>query len=269
MMKPLDYAQLEELVKIVTDTPEDAVYSGPVVEWLDPDKLRSVLEYYSELLRAEDDLTTAVYFANQLRSLVFAQHFMVSLCERRLDLSLSNLRFHIRYQEKYPSISLQVIDKTELDNVRQDDHSPSPSGQAEQVFRDFYSLQIRPLLEAMAAAGGTSIGQMWGQFPLTLLYFKDRLQPLLTDSQDVERFERDYHYVTQELEGDVFGRKRNPFTVRLVELDNPYRPGEKAYMKPSCCQYYKTGGGQQYCFTCPRMSSSQREERRLEIVASR
>ncbi|MET3207182.1 UNVERIFIED_CONTAM: hypothetical protein ABIC26_000116 [Paenibacillus sp. PvR008] len=23
------------------------------------------------------------------------------------------------------------------------------------------------------------------------------------------------------------------------ELNNPYRPGEKAYMKPSCCQYYK------------------------------
>ncbi|ALP37171.1 hypothetical protein ASL14_14275 [Paenibacillus sp. IHB B 3084] len=266
-MKPLDYDQLEQLARIVTDTPEDAVYSGPVAEWLEPDKLGSVMEYYGELLRAEDGLTTAVYFVNQLRGLVFAQHFMVSLCERRLDLSVSNLRFHICYQGKYPAISFQVIDTTELDNIRQDEHHSS--GQAQQALRDFYSLQIRPILEAMAAAGDASVGQMWGQFPLTLLYFKDRVQPSLTDPQDVEHFEQDYYYVTRELEGEVFGRKRNPFTVRLVELDNPYRPGEKAYMKPSCCQYYKTGGGQRYCFACPRMSASEREERRLEVAASR
>ncbi|MET3207183.1 UNVERIFIED_CONTAM: hypothetical protein ABIC26_000117 [Paenibacillus sp. PvR008] len=34
-MKPLDYNQLEQLARIVTDTPEDAVYSGPVAEWLE------------------------------------------------------------------------------------------------------------------------------------------------------------------------------------------------------------------------------------------
>lgn len=117
--------------------------------------------------------------------------------------------------------------------------------------------------------GSASIGQMWGQFPLTLLYFKDRVQPSLTDPQDVERFEQDYMYVTRELKGEVFGRKRNPFTVRLIELDNPYRPGENTYMKPSCCQYYKTGGGQRYCYACPKMSASEREERRLEVMASR
>ncbi|APB69252.1 hypothetical protein PPYC1_02140 [Paenibacillus polymyxa] len=267
-MRPLDYDQLEQLAKIVRVTPEDAVYSGPVAEWLEPDKIHSVMEYYGDLLRAEDDLTAAVYFVNQLRGLVFAQHFMVSLCERRLDLSVSNLRFHICYEGQYPSISLQVIDLTELDNTRNngDDHS---SEQAQQVLRDFYSLQMRPILEAIAAVGSASIGQMWGQFPLTLLYFKDRVQPSLTDPQDVERFEQDYMYVTRELKGEVFGRKRNPFTVRLIELDNPYRPGENTYMKPSCCQYYKTGGGQRYCYACPKMSASEREERRLEVMASR
>lgn len=117
-MRPLDYDQLEQLAKIVRVTPEDAVYSGPVAEWLEPEKIRSVMEYYGDLLRAEDDLTAAVYFVNQLRGLVFAQHFMVSLCERRLDLSVSNLRFHICYEGQYPSISLQVIDLTELDNTR-------------------------------------------------------------------------------------------------------------------------------------------------------
>ncbi|WP_226002575.1 hypothetical protein [Paenibacillus sp. BJ-4] len=267
-MRPLDYDQLEQLAKIVTDTPEDAVYSGPVAEWLEPEKARSVLEYYGELLRAEDLLTSAVYLVNQLRGLVFAQHFMVSLCERRLDLSISNLRFHICYEGKSPSISLQVIDPTELDNTRQDEEEHS-SEQAQQALRDFYSLHLRPILEALASVGGVSMGQMWGQFPLTLLYFKDRVQPTLTDPLDVKRFEQDFDYVTRELEGEVFGRKRNPYTVRLVELDNPYRPGENTYMKPSCCQYYKTGGGQRYCYACPRMSASEREERRREVLASR
>ncbi|MBJ8191368.1 hypothetical protein JDS79_31780, partial [Bacillus cereus] len=64
-MRPLDYNQLEQLAKIVRVTPEDAVYSGPVAEWLEPEKLRSVMEYYGDLLRAEDDLTAAVYFVNQ------------------------------------------------------------------------------------------------------------------------------------------------------------------------------------------------------------
>ncbi|MEC0184838.1 hypothetical protein P4H61_25600 [Paenibacillus peoriae] len=267
-MRPLDYDQLEQLANIVTDTPADAVYSGLVAEWLEPKKARSVLEYYGELLQAEDRLTAAVYLVNQLRGLVFAQHFMVSLCERKLDLSISNLRIHICCEGNFPSISLQVIDPTELDNARQDGEKCS-SEQAQQALRGFYSLQLRPILEALAAAGGVSMGQMWGQFPLTLLYFKDRVRPMLTDPQDVKRFEQDFDYVMRELEGEVFGRKRNPFTVRLVELDNPYRPGENTYMKPSCCQYYKTGGGQRYCYACPRMSASEREERRREVLASR
>lgn len=43
-MKPLDYNRLEQLARIVTDTPEDAVYSESVAEWLELDKLGSVFQ---------------------------------------------------------------------------------------------------------------------------------------------------------------------------------------------------------------------------------
>ncbi|MGW8958345.1 hypothetical protein [Paenibacillus sp. NPDC055715] len=36
-----------------------------------------------------------------------------------------------------------------------------------------------------------------------MLYFKDRVQLLLTDLQDVEHFEEDYDDVTRELEEEV------------------------------------------------------------------
>lgn len=260
-MKPMDYELLARYGQITFTHPEQAVYSVPASDLSNPGAALLLANRFLDHMDCDDIVTAGVYCAGYMRGLVMAQHYMVSVMNRTVNLAPSNLVIHVKYADGYPSLQFQPLDDMESGP----EHPELRDSWADEQFNTFFSDTIRPILENLAEAVSAPIGQLWGQMPLGLLYFRDQVLPMLETEGERDTLERDYGYVTHTMEGALFGRTRNPFSIRFVELDNPHNPGTTMYMKPSCCQYYKTGEGE-YCYSCPKLTRAQREQRRQEIM---
>jgi ferric iron reductase protein FhuF len=258
----IDYTLLEQHGNITTMAPPEAVLSKPAVDLTNPSVARLFLETYGEIIQAEDLNAAATFFANWIRGLTMAQQYLVSLCSNQLDLSLENLTVHLLIRNGYANIAFQLKDTTEYTSY-DDKH---------EVFRNrtlerFYSTTITPLLECMAEVGKAPLGQLWGQLPLTLWSFTQKMHSMTTDDSDQRHIDEDYYYISKEMQPEIFKRKRNPFDVKFREIDNPYNPSEPYWMRPACCQAYRIGGCV-YCYVCPKLTREQRELKKAEIVAA-
>ncbi len=260
-MLPIDYKLLEQYGNVTIIAPQETVLTKSAMDLTDPAEAQMFLEVFGELLQAQDLNAAATFFANWIRGLSIAQQYMVSVCDRYLDLSLANLTVHIIKRNGYANIAFQLNDATEH----------TPDHEQHKNFRNatldrFYGSELRPLMESMASAGKAPIGQLWAQLPLTLWNFKQNMISMVSDEADLLRIEDDYLYI-KEMSSEIFHRKRNPFDIKFKEIDNPYNPAEPYWVRPSCCQAYRIGECV-YCYVCPKLTREQREAKKVEIMAT-
>ena len=261
-MLPIDYTLLEQQGNITTIAPPESVLTKSAVDLTNPNEARLFLETYGEMIKAQDLNAAATFFANWIRGLTMAQQYMVSLCSSQVDLSVENLTVHLLMRNGYANICFQLNDATEI----------MPAAGQHESFRNvtlerFYGSTVTPLMESMAEAGRAPLGQLWGQLPLTLWSFTQKMHSMVTDEADKLRIDEDYLYIRNEMSLEVFKRKRNPFEMKFKEIDNPYNPSEPYWMRPACCQSYRIGE-YTYCYVCPKLTREQREIKKAEIEAT-
>ncbi|MDF2715738.1 MAG: (2Fe-2S)-binding protein, partial [Paenibacillus sp.] len=133
----------------------------------------------------------------------------------------------------------------------------------ERVLTEFYEKTVRPVYETAAVIGGVDAGQMWGLLPTRFNYMTE--QWLLAEESESIRavISGDYAFLKHEMPAAVFGRNKNPLDVKIRWIEDLKDPCKQLRMKNVCCQYYRTEGGY-YCYTCPRIKESEREERRIK-----
>ncbi|MBW7453583.1 hypothetical protein ACFOLF_12660 [Paenibacillus sepulcri] len=88
-----------------------------------------------------------------------------------------------------------------------------------------------------------------------------------TRPEVLARFNHDYKLQTELLGAEVFNLRRNPFYHIPRYIESPYKPGEQIMMRSSCCMYYCQEDGQM-CYTCPRLTSGERNEMKEKIMAA-
>lgn len=247
--------------------PSDAdkvVYAIPASRLLEPEEMERLLEVYRPLMKGLDRIAAATYFCNQFANVGLALQYAISVLGRSIDLSLSNITVQLYAQEGKSGIAYK-LDRWSA--------QAAPIGLAERrswledVYAGFYGGTVKPLYESVSNVSGIDRGQLWGLLPTRFNYMTEQWMLAAANEQERAAIADDYAFLAKELPASVFGRVKNPFDVIIRWVEDLKDPCKQLRMKNACCQYYRTEGGY-YCYTCPRMKESEREERRLQARAA-
>lgn len=121
-------------------------------------------------------------------------------------------------------------------------------------------------MEMAAEVSGLPVQQLWGQMPLGVEFYLDYLGKMTGEPVLHEQMAAQKEFLAKELAASWFGLPRNPFNLKEVWLDDPYCPGQKTRMKPTCCLAYRTDTGHGYCYGCPKLTKTERAAKYEEIV---
>lgn len=256
----IDYQFLEQQCHVVRGNREQAIYTIKGETLLDRQWMERLLTMYQAEIKGLDNQVAATYYAASWRVLCTAMQYMVSITHSRLNFQLDNLTLQIVPVNQFPTIFFVLHDDTE---------SAWPEGEAsqwrEEQLGSFYKETLRPVMEAAADVSKLPVTQLWGQLPLGITYYLKQLANKLESEEQRERLWSD-HEALKTFSADWFGIKRNPFALKEILVDNPYSPGEKVPLKPTCCLAYRTETGLGYCYSCPKLNKQQREQKRDELL---
>ncbi|CAI6080929.1 hypothetical protein PAECIP112173_03053 [Paenibacillus sp. JJ-100] len=272
-MGAIDYTWLEQYGRISTSPASDPIYTTVLASLRDAEHAKEMLTVYHEYLRADCLRTTAVYFMHSIRGLLLAIHYMNAMCDTILNISLDNLQLQLVVQDGYPSFQFLLLDQSEYAHpaavVKDQSESKAASVSArEAMLNAYYKEQLRPLIEGIAQAVGANTGQMWAQQASILKWFKTLAAQMDITAEEREAVHQGYEYVTM-MPPEILGLRKNVLAFKPVEIDSPYQPGEKMLMKSACCLHYKVYDGQEYCYSCPKLSRAERQSQYDKIRASR
>lgn len=239
----------------------DALCSVSAAELLQPDRAQSFVKQYGEAIGALEPAAAATYFAGWFSGMALAVQYAVSLCNASFDASLAGLTIQMVYKEGRCALCFRLRDGT----VR-----VAPEGEKERTaWRDriltaFYRDTVRPLYEAIAAAAGCDVGQLWGQLPSRMANQTEQWRKTEPGNGILYRISEDVRFLKDGLDPVVLNRRKSPFDVKLRYIESVKDPEQTIPMKSSCCMHYRTGNGV-YCYTCPRLTEEQRAARLAEL----
>ncbi|WP_067930262.1 (2Fe-2S)-binding protein [Alicyclobacillus kakegawensis] len=233
---------------------QDAMLSMPARELLSPEGAERLLTEYAACIRARTLQPAAAYFSGWLADVALAQQFLLSIGNRSLDLSLDNLQIELYQAEGYYAFSFRLHRWAE--SALPED-AASRMKELRRVLGQVYAGTMRPLLESLAATSSLRVGQLWGQLPSRFYMFREVLFAKAKDQDTQRRVQEDLDAL-RALPSAVFGRNKNPFSVRIRLIEDGTDATRCIPIRTSCCLYYQTEGGQ-YCYTCPRLRPEQRQ----------
>ncbi|MNI04957.1 hypothetical protein D3C73_578960 [compost metagenome] len=259
----MDYKLLESQLYVVTELKSDAIYTIPAVELSDREKLEQFLTFYQHQIKGLDIQVAGTYLAASWRVLCTAIQYMIGVADRWLSFSPENLTIQVRVVNNYPFLFFVVKDSQELS---------WPEGEKsewrEEWLGRFYQQTIAPVFACISNITGLPLGQVWAQIPLGIEYYVKHINSILEEETHQEELMEQYHFLIRELDPSWFGLHRNPFNINWKWIDDPRREGGKVPMKPTCCLAYRTDTGHGYCYSCPKMTKEQREDKRQQMIAA-
>ncbi|CAM4318983.1 ferric iron reductase protein FhuF [Paenibacillus endophyticus] len=243
---------------------ENPIFSCPVSELLDEEKMRSFLKLYNPILKGNDPSVAEVYAAGWFRGPMLGLLYMLSAWDKTLNLSLTNLTVQI-YMADYNGHEYVASNLYLNDSALESAPEHTQDEWVKDKIIGFFENTVLPVFESIATVGTLQVGMLWGQLPTSLAYGYDRLMVMNETEQVKQKAERNFELV-KSLDPAVFGRNKNPLNVKFRMTESLDSPDKQMRLKSSCCLYYHVEGGY-YCYSCPRIKESEREERRLEYRA--
>lgn len=250
----------------ITQTPHpNPLFTLPGSLLQSDEGMEKLITTYMPLIKALEPAAAGAYIVGRLAALTAAMQYMLSMDEL-IDLSPDRWTLELYTHERgYFDFRFLLHELVPL---------AGPEARQREAWRKerltvFYRDHIRPIVEAVSRSAGLGTIQLWGFLPMYMKYAIDEWVVGMKEASIRERITDDWHYLSKELDTDIFGRTRNPFNVKFRMVNYPGAPGEpdrQLRMKTACCCYYLTEGGD-YCYTCPRLTAIEREQRKTAIRA--
>lgn len=257
---------LESNFDLTVKKRDDLLFSCPATDLLDEDKMKRLLEIYTPLVKGNDPSVGEVYTAGWFRGPMLGLIYMLSAWNKTLDLSLDNITVQIYTADyngyKYTATNF-YLNQTDLIAAPEQEHEHA--AWTKDRISGFFEHTVLPIFESIAKVGTLQVGMLWGQLPTSLAYGYDRLMDMDVSEQVKQQAHNNFELV-KSLEASVFARNKNPLNVKFRMTEAMDNPDKQVRLKSSCCLYYHVDGGY-YCYTCPRIKESEREERRQEYRA--
>jgi hypothetical protein len=245
--------QLTAFYFIRGESVPEPVVSVSLARLTDPEEAARFVSAYVPLLKAEAPEVAATYFCNWFSGVCVAIHDVMWRHDAVFSFELEDIQVQAYRREARSGLSFWISRYQLLGRDGQDRAS-----WREQALRTFYGDKVRLLIESFAAAAGIDVGHLWGQLPNRLSYAKDRWHNEATAEQK-QLIEEDFCYMKDGIDGELFGRKRNPYDIKFRFVESLQVPGEQVRIKPACCMAYRTETDHGYCYTCPRIDSAERD----------
>lgn len=258
----IDYELLNQTLYVVTEKAADALITIPVSHLAALEGMQAFLDEYRLMIKGRDLQVAATYFASSWRTMLTAQMYFVTACGGSPDVSLQNLTLEIVMMNGYPCIFFVLGD---LEAKAWPD--ARDAAWLQETVGYWLGNTVRPVLEMAAKVSGLPVQQLWGQMPLGVEFYLDYLGKRAGDAALQEQLMKQKEFLAKQLETSWFGLSRNPFDLKPVWLDDPYHPGQKTRMKPTCCLAYRTDTGHGYCYGCPKLTKAERAEKYIEIIS--
>lgn len=240
---------------------EKAVYR--LTDLLNPQLVADYLDCYTRIARTEDRQVAAAFTASWIGAIPLAFQYGLSTYNTAADFSLSNLSLLL--WEHNGRARVDFVLERWAETLGPFDAEARQSWLRQQ-WMDLYKGQLAPLLMKLAEVSGIAETQLWGQWPSRFYREQQWLAEELAEPVLRKRVKDDYQLLRDEADASqVFGCRRNPFAVTIVHLD-PLVPNRLTVMKSACCQFYRVEG-QDYCYTCPRLTRQQRQHKFEEYCA--
>jgi ferric iron reductase protein FhuF len=262
-MQQSDCDKLERHFFVSRREMDNAVWSGPASELLETAQMSSLISVYARLLKAADLAPAATFFSGWLSGPALAVQYAMSVWNKTFDLSLNNLSVQLYNQDGYYRFSFMLNRWAEQDGPADE---AARTEWRSSVLQDVYGNTLRPLLEAVAAASGVHVGQLWGQLPARYHYERNEWLKAAEHELLRRRIADDFRFLTEQLDPQVFGQAKNPLGVKLRLIEDLCDSERHVSIKSACCLYYRTEGGR-YCYTCPRLKEAKRAEMRASMRA--
>ena len=260
-MDGIDFGFLENSLYFTQNDIRPAVLTVQAAELLHPAEMDRFIRTYMPLIKTDDPAVAGTFFCGWFRSVCLVQQYVVSVHDTSLDLSLSNLTVHLYPKNDRYGFAFRCNEMREF-------QAPPVLRKTwlKEVFTALYRDQVRPLVESVSRSTRANTGLLWGQFATGFHYYLNVFAERVGDGFRRRQIAEDYRFLREQLDGAVFGRKKNPFDVNVRYVDNPWEPGKPLPMKATCCMYYRTEGGD-FCYTCPKLTEAERAERKAAILA--
>lgn len=251
---------LQEMFYVSFHSRQDAIMTRSAKTLADADEMKAFLSEYAPLIRSQVLAPAATYLAGWLGGLCAAMQYLLSHSHALFDFSLENTTIQlVKKGEKYGFAF--ILNSSSEVKIQANSRNAWIKAELSKFYRD----TIRPLIESSAEASGYNIRQLWLRLPSTLHRYRDVCLSMTEKEALKETIEADFQML-RSLDAAKFGIKQNPFNAEVKWIDHPFEEGRQMRMKSSCCQYYRTDGGR-YCYACPRMKDSERQQRRAENMA--
>ncbi|WP_438447906.1 (2Fe-2S)-binding protein [Gorillibacterium sp. sgz5001074] len=257
----IDLTFYEQNYYVTTSSAPELLYECGLEDLTRPEGAAGFVRAYAPEIKALSPDVASTYFASWLGRLGAAYLYGLWHDGVELDLRLERLSLQMCRTPRGAALSFR-LNPGEL-QARPVVDAEWPDA-VHEALSAYYSTQIRPVVEAVAAAGGVPAGSVWGLMATGLYYILDQWRGMVPDGERRNRLEELADLVVNRLEPQVFGRSRNPFQIKFRLVESLQNPEVQVRLKGSCCLAYKTDTGHGYCYTCPKISEDEREQMRQD-----
>ncbi|MBP3963283.1 hypothetical protein [Paenibacillus lignilyticus] len=260
----IDFSQFDSYYIRVSPTgAATPSFEMPATDFSRVDAVKKAIEIASLTARATGPELAASFIGGSLFNLCKARLLLLSRYNILLDMSLDKLTFQMEDFGTYNMFGYKLHEVRYTVLPDDADRGELVRDALEADFRDV----VGPILNALASAGNLKPAVIWMQFGSMLANMITTFEAKETHDAVRERFAHDCKVLTEQLEPGLFGSRRNPFAHKPRYVDSPYQLGGKTMIRSGCCMYHCREDGDM-CYNCPKLTTSQREERYARIVGA-
>jgi ferric iron reductase protein FhuF len=262
-MEKVSYEKLIEGQFLLSSQDRENVYEEiSLEELLNPDKAVHFLNEYSKQMKALNKQVPATYFFSMFGITCSSFLAMLGLHHVVVPITLHSISVQLYRNEQYQSNTMAF----KLNNTDWETGAGSVEWRRQHI-SSLFKTTVTPLLDQLSEQVSIRPRELWGQLLNGLEYGKKVALNLATTDKERKVLQEDFHWLTKEANHELFNSLKNRLDFPLIEIENPTVPGQMQRLKATCCLYYQTEGSKGKCYTCPRMTTSEREQRKKEIIA--
>ncbi|SEM88105.1 IucA/IucC family C-terminal-domain containing protein [Paenibacillus sp. OV219] len=261
----IDFKALESFyIQLSPEGSSSPSFVMPAADMLRPDTAREALLFTGRIYKSLGYELAASLIGTTLFRLCAGMMVIMARNGVALDLSLENLELQINDLGEYAGFGFRI---REVITTSLPADLESRDSFVREALTKLFEHTITPAVQGIAAAGNVKPGIIWNQAGSLMISFSSSLTNKESDDEALARFRQYQSVLTEQLSGELFGSRRNPFEHKPRYIDSPYQQGSKIIIRSGCCMFYCRENGDK-CYNCPKLTDEQREERRLKITSA-
>lgn len=226
----------------------------------DEKELKNFFALYGKGIKAKGNDVVAAYFSSWFGYVCAGVQYIATYYHTKLALSLEDITVqlfpHPQYKDYWIHFKIRKLASISQNETNEELVS----------LDDFIQNIATPVIKVFAVKGNLRPQHLWSQVINAVFWSKKKWVENEERQNVKDKIEHEFNEFLA-LPSRYFDLNKNPFTLKLTTIDNPWNPEQPLWLKPSCCLAYRTESKPGYCYTCPRMKESEREERKLKILA--